>query len=93
MFFTQMCDGWLGCASAKPNNSRDMDRGPDHRWVCDLRCSATVVAYIKKQGGTVSQVMWDLAQEILSWRGQLVIYLTAWYIPRKKNILADSLVV
>ena len=51
--------------------------------------NATVVAYMKKQGGTVFQILCDLAQEILTSAEQLMFCLTTRYILGKKNILSD----
>ena len=53
--------------------------------------NATVVAYIKRQGGTVSQVMCNLAKDILFWAEQLLVFLTVKYILGKKNILGNQL--
>ena len=47
--------------------------------------SATMMAYIKKLG-TVSRVMCNLAQEILTWAEQFA----TWYILAKKNIIANQ---
>ena len=47
--------------------------------------------YYIKAGGMVSQVMYNLAQDILNWAEQLSVFLTVRYIPSKKNILANQL--
>ena len=49
------------------------------------------MAYTKKQGGTVSRVMYDQAQEILMWVEQFVICLATRQILGKKNILTHHL--
>ena len=53
--------------------------------------NATVVVYIKKQGGTVSGVTCDLAQEIFTLAECFPFYLTTWFILRWKNILTNQL--
>ena len=39
-----------------------------------------LVTYIKKQVSTISQAMSDLAQDILSWAEQFLVFLSARYI-------------
>ena len=51
--------------------------------------NTTVVAYLKKQGGTVSRVMSILAQEVMAWTELHSVTLFTRYIPGKKNILVD----
>ena len=53
--------------------------------------NSTMVANIKKQGDTISRVMCDLAQEILSWVEQFMVVLTTQYTPEKKNVLTNQL--
>ena len=52
--------------------------------------SSTIVAYLKKHGGAVSKVMCSLAQEIVVWSELHLLAISARYIPRKKNVLADE---
>ena len=52
--------------------------------------SATVVAYLKKQWGTVSLDMCRLTQEIIDWSELHLVYIMATHTPGKKNILADQ---
>ena len=53
--------------------------------------NATVVAYVNKQEGTVSPVICDLAQEILTWAELFMIYLNTRYVPGEKNVLTFQL--
>ena len=53
--------------------------------------NSTVVAYINKQGGTVSRSLCMEAKEMLIWCHQREIILRARYIPGKLNALADQL--
>ena len=53
--------------------------------------NSTVVAYINKQGGTVSRSLCMEAREMLIWCHQREIILRARYIPGKLNALADQL--
>ena len=50
----------------------------------------TVVAYIKKNKATMSHIMCDIAQEILTLAQQFVVHLMTMYIPGK-NILTGQL--
>ena len=52
--------------------------------------NATVQAYLKKQGGTVSPVMCTLTQEILDWTEQFSVFLKVRYILGKKYIMAGQ---
>ena len=52
--------------------------------------NATVVAYLKKQGGTVSRVMCSLAHEVMDWTELHSVTLSTRYI-LGKNILAEQL--
>ena len=54
-----------------------------------MRGNGTVVAYIKKQGVTVSRVMCDLAQEIRTLAEKFAICVTALFI-LGKNILVGQ---
>ena len=53
--------------------------------------SATMMACLKKQRGSVSRVMCILAQEIMAWTELNSVTLSIRYILRKKNALADQL--
>ena len=53
--------------------------------------NATVVAYLKDQGDTVSRVMCDMAREVIQWSKLHSVTLLALYIASKKNVLADQL--
>ena len=55
---------------------------------CD---NVTTVAYLRKEGGTRSPFLNDLAQEILRWAESLNIRLAPQFIPGIHNVLADSL--
>ena len=56
--------------------------------MCD---NSTVVAYVNKQGGTVSQALCSLASRLLRWMESLDIHLDASYLPGQANVLADLL--
>ena len=53
--------------------------------------NASVVACLKKHGGTISKVLCDLAQEVVPWPEIHLIALPERYVCRKKNILMDQL--
>ena len=54
--------------------------------MCD---NSTVVAYVNKQGGTVSRALCLLASRLLRWTESFDIHLDARYLPRQANVLAD----
>ena len=54
--------------------------------MCD---NSTVVAYVDKQGGTVSHSLCLLASRLLRWTESLNIHLDARYLPGQSNVLAD----
>ena len=56
--------------------------------MCD---NSTVMAYVNKQGGTVSRALCLLASRLLRWMESLDIHLDARYLPGQANILADLL--
>ena len=56
--------------------------------MCD---NLTVVAYVNKQGGTVSRSLFSLASQLLRWTESLDVHLDARYFPGQSNILADLL--
>ena len=56
--------------------------------MCD---NATVVAYINKQGGTVSRSLCLLTKELLSWTEANSVTLRARFLPGRANVLADQL--
>ena len=56
--------------------------------MCD---NSTVVAYVNKQGGTVSWALCLLASHLLRWTESLDIHLNARYLPTQANVLADLL--
>ena len=56
--------------------------------MCD---NSTVVAYINKQGGTVSRSLCSLASQHLRWTESLNVHLDARYLPGQSNVLADLL--
>ena len=56
-----------------------------------MSANTTVVAYLKKQRGTVSKVLCNLAQEVFLWTKARLIALTVSYIPGERNILVDQL--
>ena len=56
--------------------------------MCD---NSMVVAYVNKQGGTVSRSLCSLASQLLRWTESLDIHLDARYLPGQSNVLADLL--
>ena len=56
--------------------------------MCD---NTTVMAYVNKQGGTVSRSLCLLASQLLWWSESLYIHLDARYLPGQSNVLADLL--
>ena len=56
--------------------------------MCD---NSMVVAYVNKQGGTVSRALCLLASRLLRWTESLDIHLDARYLPGQANVLADLL--
>ena len=56
--------------------------------MCD---NSTVVAYVNKQGGTVSQALCLLASRLLRWTESFDVHLDARYLPGHANVLADLL--
>ena len=56
--------------------------------MCD---NSTVVAYINKQGGTVSRPLCLLTSRLLIWTESFDVHLEARYLPGESNVLADVL--
>ena len=56
--------------------------------MCD---NSTVVAYVNKQGGTISRALYLLTSRLLRWTESLNIRLDARYLPGQVNVLADLL--
>ena len=56
--------------------------------ICD---NSTVVAYVSKQGRTVSCSLCSLASQLLGWTESLNIHLDARYLPGQSSVLADLL--
>ena len=56
--------------------------------MCD---NSTVVAYVNKQGGTVSRALCLLASRLLRWTENFEVHLDARYLPGHTNVLADIL--
>ena len=53
--------------------------------------NSTVVAYVNKQGGTVSRALCLLASRLLRWTESFDIHLDARYLPGHANVVADLL--
>ena len=60
----------------------------DH-WVTG--CATMVVAYVNKQGGTVSDSLCSLTGQLLRWTESHNVHLEARYLPGQSNVLADLL--
>ena len=56
--------------------------------MCD---NSTVVAYVNKQGGTVSRSLCSLTKQLLSWAEANTVKLRARFLPGRANVLADQL--
>ena len=56
--------------------------------MCD---NTTVVAYVNKQGGTVSRALCLLTSRLLKWTESFDVHLNARYLPGENNVLADVL--
>ena len=56
--------------------------------MCD---NSTVVAYVNKQGGTISRSLCSLTSQLLRWTESLDIHLDARYLPGQSSVLADLL--
>ena len=56
--------------------------------MCD---NMTVVAYVNKQGGTVSRALCLLTSRLLRWTESFDVHLDARYLPGQNNVLADVL--
>ena len=56
--------------------------------MCD---NSMVVAYVNKQGSTVSRSLCSFASRLLRWTESLNIHLDARYLPGQSNVLADLL--
>ena len=56
--------------------------------MCD---NSTVVAYVNKQGGTVSRPLCLLISRLLRWTESFDVHLEARYLPGESNVLADVL--
>ena len=56
--------------------------------MCD---NSTVVAYVNKQGGTVSRSLCVLTSRLLRWTESFDVHLDARYLPGESNVLADVL--
>ena len=54
--------------------------------MCD---NSTVVAYVNKQGGTVSRPLCLLTSRLLRWTESFDVHLEARYLPGESNVLAD----
>ena len=61
------------------------------RRVTTMCNNSTVVAYVIKQGGTVSHSLCSLASQLLKWSESLDVHLDARYLPGQSNVLADLL--
>ena len=56
--------------------------------MCD---NSTVVAYVNKQGGTVSRALCLLTSRLLRWTESFDVHLDERYLPGESNVLADLL--
>ena len=59
--------------------------------VTAMCANSTVVAYVNKQGGTVSPALCLLTSRLLRWTESFDIHLDARYLPGQANVLADLL--
>ena len=63
----------------------------DGRRVTVMCDKLTVVAYVNKQGGTVSRSLCSLVSRLLRWTESLDVHFDARYLPGQSNVLADLL--
>ena len=68
--------------------SRRCSSGHHVTAMCD---NSTVVAYVNKQGGTVSRPLCLLTSHLLRWTESFDVHLEARYLPGEPNVLADVL--
>ena len=61
------------------------------RRVTSMCSNLTVVAYVNKQGRTVSRSLCSLASRLLRWTESFNVHLDARYLPGQSNVLADLL--
>ena len=61
------------------------------RHVTAMYDNSTVVAYVNKQGGTVSRALCLLTSRLLRWTESFDVHLDARYLPGENNVLADVL--
>ena len=61
------------------------------RHVTAMFDNSTVVAYINRQGGTVSDSLCSLTRQLLHWAESFNVQLEARYLPGQSNVLADLL--
>ena len=84
--------GVVGAEVAAHQSSRNegiaVISGVGRRSLCD---NSTVVAYVNKQGWTVSHSLCSLASQLLRWSESLDVHLDARYQPGQSNVLADLL--
>ena len=66
------------------------DRLMGHR-VALMSDNTTVVAYINKQGGTVSSSLYLLVRQVLTWAEFNSVSLVGRFVPGRRNVLADQL--
>ena len=66
------------------------DRLMGHR-VALMSDNTTVVAYVNKQGGTVSSSLYLLVRQVLTWAESHSVVLVGRYVPGRRNVLADQL--
>ena len=53
--------------------------------------NTTAVAYLRRQGGTLSLALNTVAQRILRWAERLTIILMPQFVPGRNNVVADAL--
>ena len=53
--------------------------------------NTTAVAYLRRQGGTLSPALNEVAQRILRWAERLNIILMPQFVPGRNNVVADAL--
>ena len=53
--------------------------------------NTTVMAYVNKQGGTISSSVYLFTRQVLMWAEENSVTLVARYIPENRNVVADQL--
>ena len=88
---------WLEGEASLSINHRELlaiERGLgallEGRVVAVFSDNTTTVAYLRRQGGTLSPALYTVAQRVLRWAEQLNIILMPQFVPGRNNVVADA---